>query len=217
MAKDGTAAQEFVPVHDVRDGVVILKDGSLHSMLMASSMNFALKSADEQQSILTQFQNFLNSIEFQVQIFIQSRELDIRPYLQLLEDRYEKQKNDLMRIQTREYMKFIQSFTEGADIMSKHFFIVVSYSPPPSFSSSSGVLGSIKETLGLGDGDDGGEAAERSFQEYKTQLEQRMSVVEQGLTSTGVRVVPLGTEETIELFYKELNPGELKKPMTFDQ
>jgi hypothetical protein len=80
------ATQNFVPIKEVRDGIVILKDGSMRALLMTSSLNFALKSEDEQQSIIFQFQNFLNSLDFSIQIFLQSRRLDIRPYIALLEN-----------------------------------------------------------------------------------------------------------------------------------
>jgi len=124
MNKQSKAAQDFVPIKEVRDGVVILKDGSMRAVLMVSSLNFALKSQDEQESILFQFQNFLNSLDFSVQFFVQSRELDIRPYLNLLEERYRAQTEDLMRIQVREYIGFVKNFIENSDIMSKSFFIV---------------------------------------------------------------------------------------------
>lgn len=121
--------QDFVPIKEVRDGVVILKDGSMRAVLLASSINFALKSQDEQQSILYQFQNFLNSINFSVQIFVQSRRLDIGPYINLLEDRIKFQSSELMKTQTREYMDFIRNLTESVNIMTKSFFIVIPYTP----------------------------------------------------------------------------------------
>src|ERR1700752_4060473 len=101
------ATQEFVPLKEVRDGIVILKDGSLRSVLMASSINLALKSSDEQTAVIAQFQNFLNSLEFTVQFFVESRELDIRPYIALLEERLAAELDDLMKIQIREYITFI--------------------------------------------------------------------------------------------------------------
>ncbi|MEK7505473.1 MAG: TraC family protein [Patescibacteria group bacterium] len=200
------ASQDFVPVREVRDGILVLKDGSLRSVLLTSSVNFALKSPDEQQSLLFQFQNFLNSLDFSVQIFIQSRKLDIRPYIALLEEKYKEQTNDLLRIQTREYVEFIRRFTETTNIMSKNFFVVVSYVPALIKSGGNpitNILGKRKEeTLPTAD-----------FEESRTQLEQRIAVVEQGLVRMGVRVVELGTEEVIELLYKMFNPGELDKPV----
>src|SRR5437764_11887424 len=111
------STQEFVPISEVRDGTVALKDGSLRAILLASSINFALKSEDEQTAFILQFQNFLNSLDFSVQIFVQSRMLDIRPYVASLEVAYKAQLDDLMRIQIREYIQFIKSFTEAANIM----------------------------------------------------------------------------------------------------
>jgi type IV secretory pathway VirB4 component len=208
MNKTAKATQEFVEVKEVRDGVVVLKDGSLRSILMTSSLNFALKGADEQASTLFQFQNFLNSLDFSVQIFIQSRKLDIRPYITLLEERHKAQVTELMRVQIREYIEFVKNFTESANIMSKSFFVVVSYTPS-AFSGDEGILSSIAQKAGRGKLKD----KNKSFEESRTQLEQRMSVVEQGLLRTGIRVARLGTEEMIELLYKMFNPGELEKPI----
>jgi hypothetical protein len=206
------ATQDFVQIKEVRDGIVVLKDGSLRAVLMTSSLNFALKGADEQASTLFQFQNFLNSLDFSVQIFVQSRRLDIRPYIALLEERHKAQVTDLMRIQIREYIEFIKNFTQSANIMSKSFFVVVSYSPAM-FSTKDGILGAITNRGKTTDV----KSKNKSFEESRTQLEQRMSVVEQGLLRTGIRVARLGTEETIELLYKMFNPGELEKPIPLNK
>ena len=210
MATKAEATQSFVPIQEVRDGVIVLKDGSIRAILIASSVNFALKSADEQAAIIAQFQQFLNSIDFTTQFFIQSRDLDIRPYLALLEERYQAQLDDLMKIQIRAYITYIRDFTERANIMAKNFFIVVPYDPPLT-NRSDGILGGI-----LG-GKKTNEQAAASFEEHRQQLEQRVAVVQQGLIRTGVRVAQLGTEEAIELFYKLFNPGELEKPMQLAQ
>lgn len=202
------SAQDFVPIKEIRDGVISLKDGSLRGVLMASSLNFALKSPDEQEAIISQFQNFLNSLDFPIELSIQSRELDIRPYVALMEERYTAQENELMKIQVREYIEFVKAFTESANIMSKNFFIVVPY--------SSGMLGggtdSVLKRLVPGK-KSGASNKQESFEEHKSQLLQRMSVVEQGLSRTGIRVAQLGTEELVELFYKLFNPGDLEKPI----
>ncbi len=212
MAIKSKATQEFVPVKEVRDGVVVLKDGSMRMILMASSINFALKSEDEQSAILMQFQDFLNSLEFSTQIFIQSRRLDIRPYLSLLKDRLKVQLSDLMRIQIEEYISFVKSFTETADIMTKTFFVVIPYTRTKlnvmSKSSPFGSFFSKNKT----DTSKQAQETER-FEEIRSQLEQRANVIKQGLARTGVRVVPLDTEEVIELYYKLLNPGVSEKPI----
>jgi type IV secretory pathway VirB4 component len=206
MAIAAKATQEFVPIKEVRDGVVILKDGGMRSILLASSLNFALKSEENQNAIIMQFQNFLNSLDFSVQIFIESRKLDIRPYIALLEGRYKEQPTDLMRIQTREYIEFIKNFTENSSIMTKTFFLVIPYSPA--------ILQGA--TLGFGkkqNKQSESEAKTERFEENKSQMEQRISVVEQGLLRCGIRVIQLGTEELVELFYKIFNPGDTEKPI----
>ncbi|MEI6553081.1 MAG: TraC family protein [bacterium] len=202
--------QDFVPIKEVRDGVVILKDGSMRSVLLASSINFALKSPEEQQSVLYQFQNFLNSVNFSIQIFVQSRRLDISPYINLLEDRIKFQSSELMKVQTKEYIDFIKNLTESVNIMTKSFFVVIPYSSTIITQKSnvfSNVFGGKKSKKEL-DSED-----YLQFEEYKSQLQQRVEVVEQGLVRCGVRVAQLGTEEIIEFFYKLFNPGTVEKPI----
>jgi hypothetical protein len=201
------AAQDFVPIKEVRGGVMVLKDETLVGVMLASSVNFALKSPDEQAAILSQFQSFLNSLDFSVQFFVQSRRLDIRPYTALLEERYRAQTADLMRIQVREYIEFIRSFTERVNIMSKHFFIVIPYTPP-----IVDLKNEVEKRI-FGKASLAARTKNVGFEEHRTQLEQRMAVVEQGLVRCGVRTAPLGTEEVIELLYKEFNPGDLEKPI----
>ncbi|MBN2094084.1 MAG: hypothetical protein JW740_01810 [Candidatus Zambryskibacteria bacterium] len=202
------ATQEFVSIDDVRDGIIILKNGGLRGVLMASSVNFSLKSEDEKQAILLQFQNFLNSLDFTVQIIVQSRKLDIRPYIALLESRHKEQTNDLMKIQIEQYIAFIKSFTESTNIMTKSFFVVVPYDAAI-ISTKKGLL----LNLGNKDRKEIESDKEEKFEERRNQLEQRMGVVEQGLVRCGVRVAKLGTDEVVELFYKTFNPGETEKPI----
>lgn len=211
MASSTSATQEFVPIKEVRDGIVILKDGGMRAILLCSSLNFSLKSEDERNAILFQFQDFLNSLDFSVEIVVQSRKLDIRPYVALLEEQRKNQTNNLMKIQIREYIEFVKSFTENTNIMTKNFFIVVPYSP--ALLAPNQTAGLVSR-LGLGGRKGAGTAtAETDFEENRSQLEERLAVVEQGLIRTGIRVIRLGTEEVIELFYKAFNPGETEKPL----
>ena len=191
------SSQKFIPIEDIHDGVVILKDKSLRMILMTSSVNFALKSEDEQMGIILQFQNFLNSLEFTTQIYIQSRRLDIKPYLNLLQSRLASDITDLMRIQTEEYIEFVKNFTENSNIMAKTFFIVIPYYP------------GVNVTLGKNRSENKKESALDRFEEGKSQLEQRAHIVRQGLARTGIRIMPLGTEEIVELFYKIFNPSDV--------
>lgn len=203
----GKATQLFVPLEEIRDGVVILKDGSMRVILMASSINFALKSADEQQAILAQFQNFLNTLDFSIQFYVQSRELDIAPYLELLASRESAQVNDLMKIQLREYMNFIKEFTSEVDIMAKSFFIVISYTP-----AKVDVAKGLQSLLSGGAGKKETISAD-AFDEHRSQLEQRVAIVTQGLARVGVRTIPLGTNEIVDLFYHIFNPHEGRKAL----
>lgn len=192
-----------------------MKDGSLRLVLMASSLNFALKSAEEQEAIIFQFQNFLNSLDFSVQFFIQSRELDIRPYIALLENRKKEQTSELMKIQVTEYIEFIKKFTESVNIMTKTFFIVIPYARPILGKKGGGVIDALlpvkaKKKMSR-------EEELEAFEEERTQLEQRAAIVEQGLSRAGIRIAQLGTEELVELYYKIFNPGEQEKPIVPEQ
>lgn len=197
-----TASQQFVPIKNIRDGVVEFKDGRSGMVLLASSINFALKSTDEQKAILAQFQTFLNTLDFSIQVYVQSRRLDITPYLEQLRAREELQDNDLMRIQLREYMQFINTFTTEVDIMSKNFFVVVPYSGS-AVDISSGITsflrGKQNETA----------QKEQAFEEKRLQLEQRTSLVEQGLNRIGVRTALLDNDALVELYYHIMNPQEV--------
>lgn len=208
MAVNAKTTQDFVPIQEIRQGVILLKDNSLRAIVMASSLNFALKSADEQQSIIMQFQNFLNSLDFSVQIFIQSRKLDIRPYIALLENRLKEQVSDLLKVQTREYIEFIKNFTENSNIMTKTFFVVVPYTPAAITAGGISNIVGKKKTA-----EENAEKKLESFEEHRSQLEQRVGVVTQGLVRCGIRTVELGTEEVVELFYKIFNPGDTEKPI----
>ncbi len=210
MATPGKPTQDFIPIKDIRSGVIILNNGDLRMILMTSSLNFGLKSAEEQGAILYQFQNVLNSLEFPIQISIQSKRLDIRPYLKMLEDREKAQLVDAMKIQVHEYIAFIRDFTNRTNIMAKNFFIIVPY-------SGAGVVYK-KSDGGLLAKFFGGKKGPRkmtesetnSFEEARIQLEQRVGIVEQGLGRCDLRTIRLGTEEITEMFYKKFNPGELE-------
>jgi hypothetical protein len=204
-------AQSFVPVKEVRNGVIILKEGGYRGVLMCSSVNFALKSEDEQRAVIGGFQTFLNTLDFSVEIVVHSRRMDIRPYLALLAERTEVQATELMRIQVREYIEFIKNFIEGSDIMTKLFYIVVPYEP-----AGIGKVADALPFLGKKPATQA-EGLKQSFEEYSVQLQQRMALVSSSLSSSGVRAVPLGTEEIIELLYRSFNIGTLENPIQATQ
>lgn len=192
MAAQAKSTQNFIPIKEIRDGVVVLKDNSMRMVLMVSSINFALKSEEEKAGTLMQFQNFLNSLEFSTQIYIQSRRLDIKPYLATLNNRLKDQITSLMRIQIEEYIQFIKTFTDETNIMTKSFFVIIPYS-------------TIKIP---GTSDDSKEQATQAFENARSQLNQRANIIRQGLIRSGLRVMPLGTDEVVELYYRIFNPTE---------
>jgi hypothetical protein len=204
MPKTKSASQDFVSIKDIKDGVVIEKNGQMLMVLLASSINFALKSLDEQKAILAQFQNFLNTIDFTLQIYIQSRKLNIDPYLKIISDLEGSQDNDLMKIQLREYIEFIKTFTTNIDVMSKNFFVIVPYNP-----SKINVTKGITNLFSPGQKSPA-LTSEMKFEEHRIQLEQRVGIVTEGLARVGVRSIKLDTDDLVELFYHIYNPDDSK-------
>ena len=195
------ATQQFLEIDQIREGVIILKNKSLQGILMVSSLNFALKSEEEQNATLYQFQAFLNSLDFSCQIVIQSRQLNITGYLEKLKELEEIQQNELLRIQTKEYRGFIKQLVEQEQILVKNFFVIVPYT--------------ILEMTGLpSQGKNFLKRAkistltEETFQRCKTQLWQRMEYVALSLRRSGLQAVPLTTPEIVELFWSLHHPKE---------
>lgn len=202
---NASATQEFVPIKEIRDGIIMSSDSDMRAVLLVSSLNLSLKSDEEQRAVISGFQTFLNSLEFTVQIFLQSRRLDIRPYIAMLEERAKNVNEDLLKVQIREYIEFIRNFTETRNIMSKNFFVIIPYTMP--------ILGAGNSPFGGKKGVTDKQAKIEQFEEARSQLEQRVSIVAQGLNRVGLRTAKLGTEEIVELFYKLFNPGETDKPI----
>lgn len=206
------SSQDFVPIKEVRNGVIILKDGGLRAVLMASSLNLSLKSSEEQSAIINEFQNFLNSLDFSIQISVQSRRLDIRPYLLTLENRMKEQVEPLLKIQTKEYMDFIRSFTDEVNIMTKTFFIVIPYTPNMINSNDNMIDNFLSGNSSKKQVENTKKATElASFEEKRTQLDQRVGVVASGLNRIGIRTSQLNTDQVVELFYKTFNPGDISQ------
>ena len=206
------STQDFVPIQEIRDGVIVLKDNTILYVLMASSTNFALKSVDEQEAILMQYRNFLNSLDFSVQFFVESRKLDIEPYLESLRETLKEQTNELLAIQTKEYIEFVKSLVASTNIVSKFFYVVVPYKPATlTMGGSSSPFSKITSMFGGGESKSAAVEASDNFAKNKLQLEQRVAVVQAGLSSSGIKTVAIGTEEAIELFYKLFNPVKIDK------
>ncbi len=196
--------QEFLEFQQIREGVVILKTKALRAVLMVSSLNFALKSEDEQNAILYQFQSFLNSLDFSCQILIHSRRLNIISYLDKLEEIGEKETNDLMKIQIEEYRKFIESIMAGGTIMQKIFYVMVPFSLLESQEQAAGKKQKLLPTKIP-------TMTEEDFQRCKGQLWQRVEFVALGLRRCGLQAVPLNNQELIELYWSFYHPMEAER------
>jgi type IV secretory pathway VirB4 component len=198
----GASTQSYVDVEAVRDGVVVLKSGALRSVILVSSLNFDLKSSQEQDAILSQYQSFLNSLDFPIQIVVSSKRFNITPYLETIRSQMTVEQSELLRFQSNEYQDFIAHLSEVANIMSKTFYIVVPFAP--SEDKQTGVLGSLK---GLFQPQKSTFQSEDLFQTYRSQLMQRVDHVMASIGGTGVHSAPLNTEELIELLYNSYNPS----------
>ena len=202
-------AQQFLAIDAIREDVAVLKDGGLRVVLMCSAFNFALKSADEQDAVIFQYQNFLNSLDFPIQFVVHSRRLNIEPYLESLAGRQKEEENELLKVQIGEYLEFIKTFVSSTNIMSKTFYAVVPFTP--AIVEQKGFLNAA--LAGLGIGTKKTEGAD-PFEERKNQLWQRVDTVIEGFQRFGIRSAPLNTEELIELFYGLYNPTEFEKTLT---
>lgn len=188
-----SASQSFVPIREIRENLIILNDGNMRCILSSTSINLSLKGEDEQLGIITGFQTFLNSLDFNIQIFLQSKKIDIRGYITRLKEREKEVEEELLKIQIKEYIEFIQKFTEEQNIMTKNFYLVVPYDVPSLTGNSS-------------------KMTDAEFRKNSGQLMQRVSIVSSGLSSLGLKIEQIKTEEIVELYYKLFNPKELNAP-----
>jgi len=198
-----TSTQSFLEFDEIKDGVVILKNRGLRGVLLVSSVNFDLKSEDEQKAITFQFQNFLNSLDFSTQIIVQSRKLNITGYFDKLDELEQNQENELLKVQIKEYRKFVENLVKEGTIMRKEFFVVVPFTLNETIGVTGGVLKSVLPKKGNFFG-----LGEENFQTCKDQLWQRMEFVAIGLRRCDLTAVPLTTPELIELFWALHHPKE---------
>lgn len=194
------STQEILRFAEIHDGIAITKTGELRAILMVSSINFALKSEQEQTAIVFAYQNFLNSLEFPIQIVMQSKKLDLYNYLIKLKKVSQTQTNELLRMQTLDYIDFISRLINVANIMDKKFFVVIPYIPMPKVGLSAPKKAQESHTITM-----------EEFNRYKEELTQRVATVSSGLGSVGVRCAQLSTQQIIELMYGIYNPEESSK------
>src|SRR3989344_2447235 len=125
--KAAASTQSMLDIAEIKEGTIVLKDGSLRAVIAVSSTNFSLKSAEEQGGIINSYQSFLNSLNFPIQIVMQSRKLDVHSYLDRLRSVAQEQTNELLRMQTQEYIEYISKLIDFSSIMNKTFYIVVPF------------------------------------------------------------------------------------------
>ncbi|MBI3250747.1 MAG: hypothetical protein HYZ61_02830 [Candidatus Andersenbacteria bacterium] len=200
--KKGKPSQVLVRLKEIRDGVLVLNDGTMRAVIMVSSINFALKSEDEQSAIIFAYQDFLNSLDYPIQITISSRKADITPYLEEVKVLREKQQNELLRVQMGEYINFVSELVKDSSIMTKTFFVTIPFSVTQA--SKEGFFARIFKGAKAATGNQ--KITEQEFGHYRAQLYQRVEQVASGLRAIGLRAVPLKTPELLELFYNFYNP-----------
>ena len=199
--KKTPSTQQYLNIAEIRDDSVVMKDGTLRAVLLVSSINFALKSEDEQNAIISGYISFLNSLESPLQIVIQSRKLNLENYLVDIKKAEQEQTNDLLKLQTAEYRKYITELVELGDIMTKRFYIVVYYNPASNnkrgFWQRAGDVISPTKFISLN---------QKEFVRRHRDLFSKIDRILSGLSSMGLRATVLNTQSLIELFYNTYNP-----------
>ncbi len=200
-SKISSSTQNHLDIAEIREDTLIMRDGTLRAVLMVSSINFALKSEDEQNAIIAAYVGFLNNIDFPIQIVIQSRELNIEDYLKALGQKEKEQTNELLKMLTTEYIEYIKELISLGKIMNKRFYIVVPYNPLSDKQKNffSKIIDSFKPATLI-------KMKEEKFLKRKDELTRRVDNIMGGLTSIGLNVAILDTQALIELFYDTYNP-----------
>jgi type IV secretory pathway VirB4 component len=203
MPESGASILTKIPIADIQNNAVILKDGSLRGVLMVSSVNFALKSADEQDALTFRYQQFLNSLDFPIQILIVTRRFDITEYASVLEQKKREQENELLRIQTGEYIDFVKGLTQVVNIMSTFFYIIVPYAQAEPAKAAMGFADRITRNLFSPETN---QTEKQTLEQMKAGLGQRVNYIISGLGACGLKSAILEEAELKELFYKLYNP-----------
>lgn len=202
--KPGVPSQKFLDITEIRDDSVILKDGTLRAVLLVSSINFSLKSVDEQNAIVQSYMQFLNSLDFPIQIVIQSRRMNIDNYLKRIAEHKKVMSNDLLKRQIGDYTDFVKQLVELGDIMQKRFYVVVPLTPgEEGTSTGKGFFKRLGEILSP---TIAGKISQKKFEKLTFDLSLRVNQIIGGLSSMSLNAVQLDTQSLIELYYTVYNP-----------
>lgn len=213
MAETTTVApnstQQFIDIEEIKDGVIRLKGGGIRAVLMVAGINFELKSEEEQNIITSAYQDFLNSLDFSVQVVIHSRKINIDGYLKKMQQRREQEESELLRNQIDEYIEYIRSFVKENEIMAKTFFVVVPYDTGGAQAVRKGFLGIFgsKKKKGVKS------EKEEGLEQQVIQLRQRVDQVLAGLERIELRAVVLNDDELTELYYNLYNPEAIERQL----
>jgi hypothetical protein len=184
----------LIKVKEIRNDAYILENGGLRSILQVNGLNLSLLSEKEQEIVIGQFKNFLDGLDFNVEILILSRLENINNYLKILHLRLEEEKDPLIKFQLEEYISFLEDYLQNHKIMKKIFYVIVPYDP---LETGLGPLAKIKKPAGLE------ESEETKFE----QLETRTNYVVDSLMSLGLTPQRLSDLELIELLFEVYNPN----------
>ncbi len=204
------STQNALQISEIRDGIVIMNDGSFRAVVMCKSINFDLMSPQEREAVEFSYQGFLNSLYFPIQIFVRSQKVDMRPYLEKLDKIRTGQDNMLLGLLMEDYIAFLADIVQQTNIMDKKFYIVIKF-PDVEVDVRKALKQSTSFFTGLGELFSSGKTAhvtidESTLEKAKTELRNRVQAVMQGLAQCGVQSLPLDTEELIELYYDAYNP-----------
>lgn len=198
-SKPSASTQKYLDIAEIKEDTVVMRDGSLRAVIVVSSVNFSLKSGDEQNALISAYQSFLNALEFSIEIVMQSRKLDIHSYLDKLRSTMQQQTNELLRLQTQEYVEYISKLIEFASIMNKTFYIII---PLTTGAVKSGFFSKITGLFSPGKQIS---SQKLGFESAREELLKRVNQVSSGLGSMGLKTIVLNTEELIELMYNSYN------------
>jgi type IV secretory pathway VirB4 component len=202
------STQNLLQIAEVRDGIVIMNDGSFRSVVMVKSINFDLMSAQEQEAVEYSFQNFLNSLYFPIQIFVHSQKVDLQPYIDKLDKVRREQDNMLLALLMEDYISFISDLGQQTNIMDKRFYVVIPFFPhldvQKALTSSKAFLSGL--TALFENKEQHVVINEADLEKAKTELRNRVQAVLDGLRQCNIQGLPLDTQELIELYYDTYNP-----------
>lgn len=203
------SVQRFLPIAEIRNDTVLLKNGGLRAVLQVEPLNFNLKSETEQQGIIAGYQSFVNTLTFPIQIVIRSTKINIDPYMEQIRLRAQQQENPLLKTHMESYSRFIERIVEVADIMQKRFFVVVPLDDLPSAGEKQHSFLAKLLSFGSSSTDDSASKAAARFRSFATKsaaLKDRVLLVQSGLHNVGLNSRRLTTQELIELYYHIYNP-----------